>query len=153
MHPVILLLVIFLAGAVGGIVNALISDNGFLKARKVTLSDGSTLYRPGYLGNMFIGAVAACISWGLYGPLAAEYIIGGSRTGSTQPQFGLTVSACVGAVLVGVAGARWLTNEVDKQLLRAAATAAAVTPADDKKAAQIASASPSEALRIARDIR
>ncbi|NEQ26089.1 MAG: hypothetical protein F6K28_44995 [Microcoleus sp. SIO2G3] len=65
----------------------------------------------------------------------------------------MTLSAFVGAVLVGIAGARWLTNEVDKQLLRAAATEAAVAPADEKKAVRIASASPNEALRIARDVR
>lgn len=144
------LLVVFLAGAIGGAVNALISDNGFVKPLRVVSPNGSTIYRPGYLGNIFIGAIAACISWGLYGPLAAEYLIGGNRVTNGQP-LGLTLSAFVGAVLVGVAGARWLTNEVDKQLLRAAATEAATAPADDKKAISIASATPNAALRIARD--
>ena len=62
----------------------------------------------------------------------------------------MTLSALVGAVLVGVAGARWLTNEVDKNLLKAAASEAAASPADPDKSKQIAMATPAEALRIAR---
>jgi hypothetical protein len=34
---------------------------------------------------------------------------------------GITLAGLVGAVLVGIAGARWLTNEVEKKMLRALA--------------------------------
>ena len=54
-----------------------------------------------------------------------------------------------GAVLVGVGGARWLTNEVDKKPLRAAAGAAAGTPPSSDLAARISTASPAGALRMA----
>ena len=51
--------------------------------------------------------------------------------------------------LSGYGGARWLTNEVDKRILKAAASAAAEGDADKGKATQIANSSPSEAFRIA----
>ncbi|MBN1311393.1 MAG: hypothetical protein JXB30_08235 [Anaerolineae bacterium] len=145
----IFLLIIFAAGAVGGIVNALLSDNGFVlpKPEKVGTSQ---IIRPGFLGNALISGVAACVSWGLYGPFAAVYIAGGAPQPSgetTSP--GLTLSALVGAVLVGVAGARWLTNEVDKNLLRRAASEAAASQADTSMAQQIAVSTPVEALRLA----
>jgi hypothetical protein len=60
----------------GGVVNALLSDNGFAlpKPEKV----GTTqIIRPGFIGNVLISGVAACISWGLYGPFSALYIAGG----------------------------------------------------------------------------
>ena len=144
----ILLLIVFIAGAVGGIVNALLSDNGFILPKPEKTSTGQII-RPGFLGNVIISGVAACISWGLYGPFAAAYIIGGPKLTGDTSQVGLTLSALVGAVLVGVSGARWLTNEVDKNLLKAAASEAAGSAANPKKAKQIAMATPSEALRIA----
>jgi len=55
----------------------------------------------------------------------------------------------VGGLLVGVGGARWLSNEVDKKLLRAAASKAASGQPDDQKAIRISAAPPAEALRIA----
>ena len=144
----VILLIIFVAGAVGGIVNALLSDNGFILP-KPEKTGGTGIIRPGFLGNALISGVAACISWGLYGPFAAVYIAGGPKPTGDGSQAGLTLSALVGAVLVGVAGARWLTNEVDKNLLKAAASKAAASPADSEKSKQIAMATPAEALRIA----
>jgi hypothetical protein len=144
------LLIIFLAGAVGGVVNALISDNGFILPR-TEQTGGNSIIRPGFLGNILIGGVAACVSWGLYGPFAAVSIVGGptSPAGSAGAAAGLLLSSLVGAVLVGVGGARWLTNEVDKKLLRAAAGAAATTPSNSDLAAKMATATPAGALRMA----
>jgi hypothetical protein len=89
------------------------------------------------------------ISWGLYGPFAASYIAGGPTSiGSTSPA-GLTLSALVGAVLIGIGGARWLTNEVDKTLLHNTAIAAQLSQGSEEKANQIATATPREAMRIA----
>ena len=51
--------------------------------------------------------------------------------------------------LVGIGGARWLTNEVDKKLLRAAASKAASGQPSDQKAIRISAAPPAEALSIA----
>jgi hypothetical protein len=49
------------AGAIGGVVNALMSDNGFILPRAEE-GEGFSVIRPGYLGNVLIGAVAAGIS-------------------------------------------------------------------------------------------
>lgn len=145
----ILLLYIVLAGAVGGVVNALLHDQGFRLPSKAQV-DGLTIYRPGWIGNVVIGSIAAAISWGLYGPLAAYSIAG---TGPTAPtSAGLTLSSLVGAVLIGVGGARWLTSEVDKNLLKAAASKAASGPATPKAGQQIALASPIQAFEIAKNL-
>lgn len=143
------LLVVCVAGAVGGVVNALMSDNGFVLPQT---KDG--IVRPGYLGNVLIGAVAAGISWGMYGPFADYVIFGDTPAGGpAQSPASLRVAALVGAVLVGVAGARWLSNEVDKKLLKAAASeAAGAKPADDSTAKKILTASPAQALDLAKSL-
>jgi hypothetical protein len=142
----LILVVVWVAGGIGGAINALMSDNGFVLPKAADTTDGRIL-RPGFLGNVLIGGVAAVISWGLYGPFAAYPLIGGSvPSGSASVM--LSLSAFVGAVLVGVGGARWLTNEVDKTLLRAAASQAAAGAADSDKAAKILTASPAQALSL-----
>ncbi|HLJ95079.1 MAG TPA: hypothetical protein VKU02_18025 [Gemmataceae bacterium] len=151
-----ILLTVCGAGAVGGIINALMSDNGFILPQAKKVEDGVSILRPGFLGNLFIGAVAAGVSWGLYGPLATYIILGSDKALASNPAEGvsLSVTSLVGAVLVGVGGARWLTNEVDKSLLKAAATKAAVAqPAPLAVAQQLALASPSQALDIANGLK
>ena len=141
------MVIIFAFGAVGGVVNALLTDNGFILTKKEQ-QDNTKIIRPGFLVNIFIGGIAALVSWGLYGPFAAVFIIGGTNDpnlGST----GLSMSSVVGGLLIGVGGARWLTNEVDKKLLRAAASKAASGQPNDQKAIRISAAAPAEALRIA----
>lgn len=139
-----MLLVVFAAGALGGLVNALISDNGFLWPQKAS-QNGSTIVRPGMLGNALIGGVAAAISWGLYGPDSAIALFGSAT--AQAPIAPLTLSGFVGAILIGVSGAKWLTNEVDKSLLRAAATtAAAANRGTPNQISAIASSTPANAL-------
>jgi hypothetical protein len=147
----ILLLYICIAGAVGGVVNAIMTDNGFMLPAKVTVDSGSIL-RPGWIGNVLIGVVAAGISWGLYGPLSSYFIAGSAAILAKNPadSFGISLASLVGAVLVGVGGARWLTNEVDKNLLKAAASKAAGSQPNAATAQQIALASPAQALNIAK---
>ncbi len=134
-----------LAGAIGGAVNALMTDNGFILPQYED-ADGVKIWRPGVIGNILIGSVAALISWGLYGPFG-DFILLPKPT-AEQPE--IKVAAFVGAILVGVAGAKWLSNEVDKKLLKAAAASAvaANAPAADAPA-RIMIASPANALRIA----
>jgi hypothetical protein len=138
------------AGAVGGVVNALLSENGFLMPKWETIGTND-VFRIGFVGNMFVSGIAASISWGLYGPFAAQFIVGGQPSGDGIT-LGLTLSALVGAMLVGIAGARWVTNELDKVLLRTAASEAAKAQPDQDKAAKIALASPVTALKIAQNI-
>ena len=89
--------------------------------------------------------MAACVSWGLYGPLAAYDLVPST---TTVGALSLTITAVFGAVLIGIGGARWLTNEVDKSLLKAAASNAARSPSSDDRATQIAVSTPTQALRI-----
>lgn len=133
----VLLVAIFVAGVVGGVVNAFLSDNGFVLPRKT-----GGIMQPGGLGNAFIGGVAAVISWGLYGPFAGAPVF----SGQSAPSASFTLSALVGAILVGVSGARWLSNEVDKQLLRAAGIKAARRPSNLDLATKFTTASPADAL-------
>lgn len=121
---------IFIAGALGGVFNALLADNGWLFPRKVTTERG-TIMQPGFIGNILSGAVAAVISWGLYSPIASVPL--------TQiPTNSLTPAAICGAMLVGVAGAHWLTNEVDKRLLKEAVSEAAKAQPSTELSDQIA---------------
>ena len=131
-----LLAVVFAAGAVGGVANALLTENGFVLPRWSEVA-GVRVLRPGFLLNVFVGGLAGAVSWGLYGPFAAAFVVGGGRGAALGPGMGdaaagmpgITLGGLVGAVLVGVAGARWLTNESERRLLQvvAARTAASRT--------------------------
>ncbi len=140
--------IIILSGAIGGIINALVSDNGFVKPREENAGD-VTIIRPGFAGNILLGGVAAFISWGLYGAFS-NAIVYGAVTGSGTTEISVTISAIAGAVLVGIGGARWLTNEVDKKLLRTAAAAAAASKASFDDSQKIAVATPAQAFNIAK---
>jgi hypothetical protein len=140
----LMVIIVFVAGLLGGTVNALTSDNGFVLPR-----NQSGILRPGWLGNALIGGIAGVVSWSLYGPLAGASIIaaGGESPGIKGS---LTVAGCGGAILVGVAGARWLSNEVDKSLLRAAGIAAEKKhPGSSDVIAAFSTGSPASALQAA----
>jgi len=105
------------------------------------------------LGNILTGSIAAGISWGLYGQLSSFVIVTlATESESSALTGGLTLSSLVGAVLIGVGGARWLTNEADKTLLRTAATRAASALPSADAAAQMVFASPTQAVKIASDL-
>jgi hypothetical protein len=141
-------LIVFSLGCLGGIVNALISDNGFMLPKTV-VSGELKIWKPGFLVNLLVGGIAAFVSWGLYGPLSSTFILSTSPAETfPEAQTGLTLAAAAGAILVGMGGARWLTNEVDKKLLQAAASNAANRAAEPQMAAQILMASPEQAVRI-----
>ena len=150
----LLFTIVVLAGAVGGIVNALLTENGFLVPRKETTSAGAVIIRPGFVGNVIVGGVAAGISWGLYGPLASFVLVGSAQAIAKNPSadIGLSLSTVVGAVLIGIGGAKWLTNEVDKKLLKAAAVEAAKAKPSADASARIAMSSPSQSLEIAKGL-
>jgi len=96
---------VLLAGAIGGILNALLIDGGFKGGVWQKLS-GRNIYRPGSGGNVLIGAVAAFVIWVLYGTIETATVKELLR------QIG-------GSVLVGVAGSRVIVNEVDNRILGA----------------------------------
>jgi hypothetical protein len=97
------------AGGLGGMVNALLTDNGFVLPRK-----RGEIWCPGFLANVLVGAAAAVSSWAFYGSGAAIDL--GNVT--ERMAVSLRLSALAGALLVGIAGAKWITNEVDKRLLK-----------------------------------
>jgi hypothetical protein len=139
--------IIFLAGGIGGVINALMTDNGFILPKYEDAS-GTKIWRPGVIGNVLIGAVAAVISWGLYGPFSDFDIF--PKQNAENPV--LKVATFVGAILVGVAGAKWLSNEVDKKLLKAAVSAATSGKPTTGAPAQMMSATPANALKIAQSL-
>lgn len=58
----------------------------------------------------------------------------------------LKYSAVAGAFLVGVVGAKWITNEADKQLLRESVSVAATKNIPPQKVPEILSGSARETL-------
>lgn len=104
-----LLLILFLvtgAGGFGGLLNAVVSGVRPDQPPAAMLN-GQPVLVPGSLGNVLVGAAAALISFGLYGPLTNLTVISlGSRSDlpSQGPMPGLTVAALAGAILVGFSG-------------------------------------------------
>jgi hypothetical protein len=118
-----ILLAVAAAGAVGGLLNVLLSGASVALPQLLTVN-GTRVFVPGFVGNVFVGAVVAVVSYGLYGPLGGAIIIRAKQT--NEPSVGaLTLAALVGAVLVGFSGGRWLTAEADKQFSHQTAIAAA----------------------------
>ena len=144
-----LLAVVAVFGAIGGVVAALTSDDkGFVLPAKVRDSQ-TTIIRPGFLGLVVVGAVAAAVSFALYGPLTGATAIGGPdpQSGSEPTdQYGLTLASLAGAVLVGAGGSKWLASQVDKQVLQEAAIVAASKNPDGAAATRMASGSPFDIL-------
>jgi hypothetical protein len=108
--------------------------------------------RPGVLGNVLIGAGAALISWGLYSRANVMPMWGVPPNALGMDQNYLLSGDFASALLLGIAGARWLTSEVDKRLLQAAASTAARAEPSAEAALQIAVAGPAQAASVARQM-
>ena len=100
-----------LTGLIGGLVNALMAHDGFFLPKMDDVSDGRKIWRPGFLGNMLIGAVTAVVLAGLYSPIGSLTL----SDSKANPGYDLTVAGLVGALLSGIGGARLLTQEVDRR--------------------------------------
>jgi len=145
MNPWVCALLITLAGAVGGVVNALLTDNGFALPRRE-----SGVWCPGVISNILIGAFAAFSSWSFYGSGAAIDL--GARGESERTVISLRFSALAGAFLVGVAGSKWITNEVDKRLLKESVkVAASGKTLPVKQSERIIAGSPRQVLHDVKD--
>ncbi len=128
MNPWTCALLITVAGALGGVTNALLTDNGFILPRlKVRI------WCPGFISNVLIGAFSAFASWAFYGSGSSIEL----TKITEQTAISLRFSALAGAFLVGVAGARWVTNEVDKSLLKESIVEAAKKDIPEKKCREI----------------
>jgi hypothetical protein len=72
------------------------------------------IFCPGFISNILIGGLSAFSSWSFYGSGAGLNV----TAFTDAARISLTFSALAGAFLVGVAGSKWITNEVDKRLLK-----------------------------------
>ena len=113
--PWVCVLLVTSAGALGGLFNANMSGNGFAFPKRV-----EGVWCPGALWNVFVGGISALTSWALYGS-GANIDLGGTP----REQISLRLTALAGALVIGVAGSKWLTNEADKALLRESVVKAA----------------------------
>jgi hypothetical protein len=108
-------------GGAGGALNAVLSDHACLLPSVVTLSPGGTrVIRIGIVGNIVTGALAAV---GLYWAIQAA-----GSTLSAKGGLGLVLLGCSN-LFIAFVSARWVTNEVDKLVLRKAVFKAASAPA------------------------
>ena len=143
MTPWQCMIIIFIAGGFGGLANAFMSEEGFIIPKR-----HKGILCPGFLGNAFIGSMAAVVSWGLYGSGSGVELARKAVAGNSRAEVSLTIGALAGAILVGIGGAKWLSNEVDKKFLQEAASEAGereITPEDCKK---MRKTSPRKALAM-----
>ena len=109
MNPWVCALLISAAGGAGCFVNALISNNRFVMPRRI-----EGIWCPGALPTVLIGAFDAWASSAFYGSGV------GIDPADTAVRPHLQMPALAGAFLVGVVGAKWITNEADKRILSVA---------------------------------
>lgn len=128
MNPWICASFICLAGAIGGLTNALMNNNGFALPRRI-----KGVWCPGALATVITGAFAAFASWAFYGSGAAIDLADPKALTS------LRFSALAGAFLVGVVGAKWITSEADTRLLKESVRIAATKVVPKDKADEIVS--------------
>jgi hypothetical protein len=104
-----IILVVAGLGALGGIVNCAITGE-FVNPRF-----DAGIWRPGWLGNVLIGSVAAVVVWGVNGPLASVDVF------NFKPSdLHLTVSQLLSSIGVGLGGGNILTQMAQKQAERLA---------------------------------
>ena len=94
-------------GAVGGLVNCAIAGEFVLPQK----DPNQRLWRPGWIGNVIVGAVAALVVWAMYGPLASYDF---AQPEATKP-LTLTLSQLFVSVLIGLGGGNILTQLSQKQ--------------------------------------
>lgn len=130
-----ILILVASLGLVGGLVRGLIDSEG-LVLPEVKETDVGRVLRLGFVGSAVVGAVAAALSFAMYGPLANVSLI----TGQAGTTYSVSLSAAAGLVLVGYSGVSWLNSEAKKKLMQATAAKAAdkpeVSPATREKIRQ-----------------
>ena len=132
---------VLLAGGFGGVVNALITDNAFILPQSKR-----AIWCPGFLTNVLIGAFAAFASWALYGSGVGIELAKQAAQNAPRNEISLTFGALAGAFLVGVAGAKWITNEVDKKLLKESVKVAGIKKLTEEECDELVEGSPMKVL-------
>ncbi len=72
------------------------------------------VWKPGWIANIFVGALAAIVVWCLYGPASSYDLV---KDGAID--FHLPVAQIASSILVGISGAKILTALAQKQAERA----------------------------------
>jgi hypothetical protein len=139
MHDLVVdVMAVAMCGALGGFVNVFIGDSGL---HLPVIEEG--VFRPGYIGVVIVGIVAAVGAW-----LATQT---SALTGNLalSPPVTLRLSELSTAILVGFGGARWFKSEAETTIFRKTAAVAASKSADSNAAATIAAGTPIQALTAA----
>src|ERR1700749_1261651 len=98
----LILAIVAASGGVGGLVNVFIGDSGL---HLPVMEAG--IFRPGFIGVMFVGMMAALASWG---SVKSAVLLGGPPT-----PIELTTSDLANGILIGFGGAKWFKSEIEKQ--------------------------------------
>ena len=96
-----LILLIAFIGAFGGFANCAVKGEFELPH----IDDGTKVWKPGWISNIVVGAIAATVVWGLYGPLASFDILN-----EAPPGVSYTISHLASSLLVGFGGGRICLN-------------------------------------------
>ncbi|WP_039801591.1 hypothetical protein [Azotobacter chroococcum] len=97
-----------IVGAFGGIINCAIADEFVLP--KIQMKDSGRVWRPGWIGNVLIGAITAVAIWALYGPLASYDL----ASPDNSKQLTLTLSQLLASGLTGMGGGNILTQLAER---------------------------------------
>ena len=98
-------------GVIGGLTNCLITG-GFTYPSQ---DPERKVWRPGWIANIVVGAVAAVVVWCFYGPASSYDLVKGGVI-----DFHLPVAQIASSILVGISGAKILTTMAQRQAERAA---------------------------------
>ena len=133
----VMLLIVAVAGALGGFVNVFIGDSDL---HLPTVENG--VFRPGFIGVIFIGGMAALAAWAS----TKSYTLIGTPT----EQIPLNTSDIARGIIVGFGGAKWFKSELVKTVFqKTASVAASKNPDPAAVQARIATSSPFNALDVA----
>ncbi len=103
---------IFLAGCVGGLLNAFFPHQALVLPRVRTIRGRRTL-EPGWVGNVAVGGIAALALWGLYGPHSGVDLLAPAEV--VAP---LRLGQVFAALLTGLGGGRVLTTQAARLSLQ-----------------------------------
>jgi len=114
------MMTILLFGCLGGIVNSLLGG-GFELPKK---DSEANIWKPGWIGNVVVGGVAALAFWAFYGPLTQMALIG---SGPQDAKAVLTVGEVMTSLLAGTGGGKILNDMIDKRIMTREADALTTT--------------------------
>ncbi len=127
---------VVLMGSLGSLGSSFLGDSGW----HLPMNEEG-IVRPGYLGNMLVGALGALASWGMQ---KSAVLVGGPASALT-----FSTADMAHAIVIGFAGASWFKSHIEGVILQRTAAVAAGKAGDPVAARQIATCTPMEALRVA----